>query len=138
METNSHGTAYRLHIFGRMKWTVGILAAALIVGCGVGVDDPEGQAAAGIAIVSDTQALDADEDTSVTQGTSSSGAADGGTSSSSEPATSGTSLGGPSSPNQAPQDPIPAIDTMGPSADLMNTEGMDPKVGTQHDPRPSR
>ncbi len=29
------------------KWIVGLLAAAALTGCGVGVDDPEGQAAMG-------------------------------------------------------------------------------------------
>ncbi len=38
--------ARRLHKVKAMKSSVGILAAALFLGCGVGVDDLEGQAAA--------------------------------------------------------------------------------------------
>ena len=42
----SSSWARTLHMVSRMKVTVGILAAGLFLGCGVGVDDVEGQLAA--------------------------------------------------------------------------------------------
>lgn len=46
MGTNKSG-ARSLHMSSRMKLRVAIVAVAVLVGCGVGMDDPEGYAAAG-------------------------------------------------------------------------------------------
>ena len=103
METNSAcravvgPAAHRLHIVRAMKFTVGILAEALLAGCGVGLDDPEGQAAAGAYFASGTQALTVNS-TPVENGTT---APDAGTT---------ATTTGSGAPANAPQDPIPAID----------------------------
>ena len=52
--------AFALHKGSGMRWIVGILAALALTGCGVGVDDPEGQAAAGVTANGQAQAASLD------------------------------------------------------------------------------
>lgn len=97
--------AHSLQIHAGMKWTVAIVAASLLglIGCGVGVDDPEGMAAAGYDIGTSASAL-TEEEPSEGEDTST-----GGSASTTGTAQSKTSLKDPGTVS-APQDPIPAVE----------------------------
>ncbi|MBX5483744.1 MAG: hypothetical protein IRZ16_18120 [Myxococcaceae bacterium] len=93
-----------------MKCIVGILAAALLVGCGVGVDDPEGLAAAGDAYAITAQGLVGDGLTGAAPGVVSDPAV-GLPLQKDVPTAFSTSIGGGGGGTvSAPQDPIPAFE----------------------------
>lgn len=101
--------ARRLQPIPGVKRIAGILAAATLWGCGVGADDPEGLAAAGVVYGADGQRLKAE----VTSTTS----------------TGATSVVAPGSPTSAPQDPIPAIDGSRTPVNPLNVIGTSPTLG---------
>lgn len=133
--------AHSLQKAGSMKWIVGIVAGLCLVGCGVGVDDPEGLAASGYEAVRSTEQLAAD-------GTDADGTAGGEDALDSVQTKASTSQPGVSDPApsyvppggevSAPQDPIPAVDPVqkplpvapfGDEYPDMNKPGTDPRTG---------
>lgn len=133
--------AHSLQKAGSMKWIAGIVAGLCLVGCGVGVDDPEGLAASGYEAVRSTEQLAAGA-------TDAEGTAGGDDAFDSVETRAPTSQPGVSDPApayvtpaggevSAPQDPIPAVDPVqkplpatpfGDGHPDMNKPGTDPRT----------
>lgn len=90
------------------RWIVGLLAVGALSGCGVGVDDPEGQAAAGKQGVTQTSAAT----TPTTRTTNSTTSA--------ENSSPTVNMGGDT---YLPQDPVPLLVIHRPAGDPMNPPG---------------
>ncbi len=91
------------------RWIVGLLAVGALSGCGVGVDDPEGQAAAGKQGVTQTQGTG-------TQASSKASA----TNNAAESSSPTVNMGDP----YLPQDPVPLLQLHRNPGDPQNPDPM--------------
>ena len=118
-----------LQLRSGMKWIAAILAAGLFVGCGVGVDDPEGLLASGYEDVGSSQ-----QGLTAVDGA---GSMDGGVGAGMGMYVPNNTLAG-AGPVSSPQDPIPAFQARPLPTRAPTQQGLPLTAPSGDDPRPTK